>query len=50
MRWGCEAEASGLIALVDGLALQALSDPAGLPAQRQTAILDAAIARLRASG
>ena len=45
-----ETEASGLIALVDGLALQALSDPAGLPAQRQTAILDAALARLRASG
>jgi TetR/AcrR family transcriptional regulator, transcriptional repressor of bet genes len=42
-----ETEASGLIALVDGLALQALSGPAGLPAQRQTAILDAALARLR---
>jgi TetR/AcrR family transcriptional regulator, transcriptional repressor of bet genes len=43
-----ETEAAGLIALVDGLALQALSDPAGLPPARQTAILDAALARLRA--
>jgi TetR/AcrR family transcriptional regulator, transcriptional repressor of bet genes len=41
-----ETEAAGLIALVDGLALQALSDPRGLPPQRQTAILDAALARL----
>jgi TetR/AcrR family transcriptional repressor of bet genes len=42
-----ETEAAGLIALVDGLALQALSDPRGLPARRQTAILDAALERLR---
>jgi AcrR family transcriptional regulator len=42
-----EAEATGLIALVDGLALQAVSDPDGLPAARQSALLDAAVERLR---
>jgi TetR/AcrR family transcriptional repressor of bet genes len=42
-----ETEASGLIAVADGVALQALSDPAGLPPGRQTAVLDAALARLR---
>jgi TetR/AcrR family transcriptional regulator, transcriptional repressor of bet genes len=42
-----EAEAAGLIALVDGLALQGVTDPEGLPPQRQAAVLDAALARLR---
>jgi hypothetical protein len=32
---------------VDGLALQAVSDPDGLPAARQSALLDAAVERLR---
>jgi AcrR family transcriptional regulator len=42
-----EAEAAGLIALVDGLALQAVSDPRRVTPNRQKAVLDAALARLR---
>ena len=41
-----EAEADALIALVDGLALQAVSDPDALPSDRQEQILDAALERL----
>jgi TetR/AcrR family transcriptional regulator, transcriptional repressor of bet genes len=44
-----EAEAAGLIALVDGLALQAVSDPGGLSPRRQAAVLDAALERLKRS-
>jgi AcrR family transcriptional regulator len=43
-----EAEAAGLIALVDGLALQAVSDPSSLPPRRQAFVLDAALSRLKA--
>lgn len=42
-----ETEAAGLIALVDGLALQAVSEPDALPRPRQEELLDAAIERLR---
>jgi TetR/AcrR family transcriptional repressor of bet genes len=42
-----EAEAVGLIALVDGLALQAVSDPTALDPARQEKLLDAAVERLR---
>jgi hypothetical protein len=41
-------EAVALIALADGLALQGISDPQGLPPRRQEAALDAALERLRA--
>jgi AcrR family transcriptional regulator len=42
-----EAEATALIALVDGLALQAVSDPKGLAPARQQELLDAAVDQLR---
>jgi AcrR family transcriptional regulator len=41
-----DREATALIALVDGLALQGVSDPEGLPPERQVELLDAALARL----
>jgi TetR/AcrR family transcriptional repressor of bet genes len=41
------AVAVSLIALADGLALQGISDPEGLPPRRQEAALDAALERLR---
>lgn len=41
-----QAAAAGLIALVDGLVVQALADPSALPAQRQVALLDQWLARL----
>jgi TetR/AcrR family transcriptional regulator, transcriptional repressor of bet genes len=42
-----EAEAVSLIALVDGLALQAVSDPSALDPARQEKLLDAAVEPLR---
>jgi AcrR family transcriptional regulator len=41
-----ETEAAGLIALVDGLAVQAAFEPGRLPAARQLALLDARLAAL----
>jgi AcrR family transcriptional regulator len=41
-----EAEATGLIALVDGLAVQAAFEPGRLPARRQLALLDERLAAL----
>jgi hypothetical protein len=41
---GARAEAERLIALIDGVAIQALFDPESWPPQRQLAALDAALA------
>jgi TetR/AcrR family transcriptional regulator, transcriptional repressor of bet genes len=40
-------EAAGLVALVDGLAVQAMFDPSGPSAKRQLELLDARLAELR---
>jgi TetR/AcrR family transcriptional regulator, transcriptional repressor of bet genes len=42
-----EQEATGLVALVDGLAVQAMFEPRGLGADRQLELLDARLADLR---
>jgi len=42
-----EAEAAALVALVDGIAVQASFEPRAFPAARQLAMVDARLARLR---
>jgi TetR/AcrR family transcriptional regulator, transcriptional repressor of bet genes len=44
----CAAEAAALVALVDGLAIQATFEPRALSARRQTALVDAHLDALRA--
>jgi AcrR family transcriptional regulator len=44
----CEREAAGLIALADGLAVQASFEPRALPPQRQLDLVDEWLSRLRA--
>jgi TetR/AcrR family transcriptional repressor of bet genes len=44
----CDAEAAALVALVDGLAVQATFEPRALGPQRQLALVDARLAELRA--
>jgi AcrR family transcriptional regulator len=44
----CEREAAGLIALADGLAVQASFEPRALPPQRQLDLVDEWLTRLRA--
>jgi hypothetical protein len=44
----CEHEAAALIALADGLAVQATFEPRALTAQRQLEIVDERLERLRA--
>jgi AcrR family transcriptional regulator len=44
----CEREAAALIALADGLAVQATFEPRALPPRRQLELVDERLARLRA--
>jgi TetR/AcrR family transcriptional repressor of bet genes len=44
----CEHEAAALVALADGLAVQATFEPRALPPQRQLQLVDERLARLRA--
>ena len=44
----CAAEAAALVALVDGLAIQATFEPRALTAKRQTELVDGHLDRLRA--
>ena len=44
----CEREATALVALVDGLAVQAAFEPEDLSPERQMEIVDAHLARLEA--
>ena len=44
----CEREAAGLIALADGLAVQASFEPRAFPPQRQLDLVDEWLTRLRA--
>lgn len=43
----CEREAAGLVALVDGLAVQAMFEPRAFPAARQRELVEERLARLR---
>lgn len=43
----CDGEAAALVALADGLAVQASFEPRAMPSERQVAIVDARLARFR---
>lgn len=45
-----DAEAAALVAFIDGLALQAIFDPAAFPPRRQAALLDERLATVRWQG